>query len=83
MLHNKRVVLSLHYNWTNSFLTVNATKIYQLKAKKSEIKSHEPCLDNTSKNYTFNGMKKIGVKGVVKFFSVDFNPIDTSLVLDI
>ena len=25
----------------------------------------------------------MGVKGVVKFFSVDFNPIDTSLILDI
>ena len=30
--------LSLHYNWSNSFLFVNATKIYQFKAKDSEIK---------------------------------------------
>ena len=31
---NKRFVLSLHYNGINSFLFVNATKIYQFKAKK-------------------------------------------------
>ena len=30
--------LSLHYNGSNSFLFVNATKIYQLKANNSEIK---------------------------------------------
>ena len=29
----KRFVLSLHYNGSNSFLFVNATKIYQFKAK--------------------------------------------------
>ena len=29
---NKRFALSLHYNGSNSFLFVNATKIYQFKA---------------------------------------------------
>ena len=33
----KRYVLSLHSNGSNSFLFVNATKIYQFKAKNSEI----------------------------------------------
>ena len=28
-------------------------------------------------------MKKTGLKGIVKFFSVDFNPIDTNNSLDI
>ena len=28
-------------------------------------------------------MKKTGLKGVVKFFSVDFNPFDTNDTLDI
>ena len=31
---NKRFVLSLHYNEYNSFLFVNATKVYQFKVKK-------------------------------------------------
>ena len=34
----KRFVLSLHYNRSNSFLFVNATKLYQFKAKNSEKK---------------------------------------------
>ena len=33
----KRFVLSLHYNVSNNFLFVNATKIYQFKAKDSEM----------------------------------------------
>ena len=28
-------------------------------------------------------MKKAGLKGIVKFFSVDFNPIDNIDILDI
>ena len=36
---NRRTVLSLHYNGGNSFLFVGATKIYQFKAKDSEIKN--------------------------------------------
>ena len=34
----KRFVLSLHYNGSNSFLFVNATKVYQFKANISETK---------------------------------------------
>ena len=40
----KRFVLSLHYNGGNSFLFVNATKVYQLKAKKKQIKDYGLCL---------------------------------------
>ena len=79
---NKRFVLSLHYNGINSFLFVNAAKIYQFKAKSSEIKNYALCLGNISKDFTIN-MKKTGLKGSVKFFSVDFNPIDTNDILDI
>ena len=37
---NKRFVLSIHYNRINSFLLVNATKIYQFKAKNCEINDY-------------------------------------------
>ena len=50
--------LSLHYNGSNSFLFVNATKIYQFKAKDSEIKKYRMCLGNISKDFTANNMKK-------------------------
>ena len=36
----KRSALSLHYYWSNSFLFIYATKIYQFKAKDSEIKPY-------------------------------------------
>ena len=35
---NRKYCLSLHYNGSNSFLFINATKIYQFKAKDSKIK---------------------------------------------
>ena len=41
--------LSLHYNESNSYLFVNAAKIYQFKAKDSEITTHPRCLGNISK----------------------------------
>ena len=48
----KRFVLSLHYNGSNSFLFVNATKVYQFKSKDSEIKDCTLCLGNVSKDFT-------------------------------
>ena len=64
----KRFVLSLHYNGRNSFLFVNATKIYQFKAKTSEIKDYTLCLGNISKDFTINNMKKTALKEVIKVF---------------
>ena len=34
---------SLHYNGSNSFSFINATKIYQFKAKDTEIKDYVLC----------------------------------------
>ena len=79
----KRFVLSLHYNERNSLLFVNATKVYQFKAKKYEIKDNALCLGNISRDFTINNMTKTGLKGVIKCFSVDFNPIDTNDILNI
>ena len=78
---NKRLVLSLHCNRSNSFLFVNATKVYQFKAK--EINDYALCLGNISNDFTINNMKKTGLSEIVRFSSVDFNPIDTNNILDI
>ena len=64
----KRFVLSLHYNGRKSFLLVNATKMYQFKAKESEINDYALCLGNISKDFIINNMKKTGLKGIVIFF---------------
>ena len=60
----KRFVLSLHYNGNNSFLFVNATKIYQFRAKDYTL-----CLGNISKDFTINNMKKNKIKRKCKIFS--------------
>ena len=41
----------------NRFLFANGTKIYQFKAKNSEIKDYALCLGNISKDFTNNNMK--------------------------
>ena len=77
----KRFVLSIHYNVSNSFLFVNATKVYQFKAKTSEIKDYALSLGNVSKDFTINNMNKSRIKRSCKIFSVDFNPIDSNDIL--
>ena len=39
----QQFMLSLHYNGSNSFLFVNAIKIFQFKANKSETKPYPLC----------------------------------------
>ena len=68
----KRFVLSLQDNGSNGFLFVKACK---LKIKNTEIKDYALCASNVSRDFTINNMKKTGLKEVLNFFSVDFNPI--------
>ena len=56
---------------------------YKFKAKDSEIKDYTLCLGNISKDFIINNMEKTRLKGSVKFFSVDFDPIDANYILDI
>ena len=57
-ISNIKFCSSLHYNESNSFLFVNATKIYQFKANDFEIKIYPLCLRNISKDFTANKIKK-------------------------
>ena len=54
---NRKFCLSLHYNPSNSSLFANAAKIYQFKAKDSEIKKHPLCLGNVSGDFSANNIK--------------------------
>ena len=80
---NRKSCVSLHYNGSNSFLFVNATKIYQFKAKDSEIKKNSLCLGNISGDRSTNNMKKTGLNRCVYNFSVDYRAFDTSNVINI
>ena len=42
----------MYTNGSNSFLFVNATTMYQFKAKDSEIKYYTLCLGDFSKDFT-------------------------------
>ena len=54
---NRKFYLSLHYTESSSFLFVNATKMYSLKAKHSKIKRYLLCLGNISGDFSANNMK--------------------------
>ena len=51
---NETFALSLHYSGGSSFFFVTATKIYQFKARNSEIKNFALCLGNILKDSTIN-----------------------------
>ena len=66
------MLLSLHYNGSNSYLFVNGTKIHKLKAKDSDIVATPLCLGNISKEWSVDNMKRTGFNGYVYDFSVDY-----------
>ena len=51
---------TLYYNGINSFLFVNAVKMYQFKAKTSEVKPYSLCQDNISEDFANDNMQKTG-----------------------
>ena len=59
----KRFSVSLHYNGANSYLFVSITEIHKFKAKDSEINAIPLCLENISKNFSVDNMKKAGLYG--------------------
>ena len=65
-------------NGSNRFLHANGVKVYNFKAKESEIKPFPMCLGNISNICTVNSMKKTGLNGCVYYFPADYNTIDVS-----
>ena len=81
---NTRFCLSLHYNGADSYLFVNGTDIIKFKAKDSEITPYQLCLGNISKDLSLDNMKKTSLQeGCVYDFSVDYDAIEVSDILDI
>ena len=58
-------------------------KCINLQQNMQSIKPYPLCLGNISKDFTPNNLKKTGLKGIGKNFSVDYNPICISDILDI
>ena len=55
---NQIFILNLHYNGSNNFLFINATKIHQFKATNSYIKHYALRLGDISKKFTIVNMEK-------------------------
>ena len=55
---NKRFVLSLHYNRSNSFWFVNAQKYISSKQKTMKKKDYALCVGSISNDFTIYNMKK-------------------------
>ena len=79
----KKFCLSLHYNGPNHYLFVNGTEVIKFKAKDSEINAIPLSLENISKDFSADNMKKTGFYGYVYDFSVDYDAIANDDILDI
>ena len=62
---------------------VNGTEIYKFKAKDSDIVATPLCLENISKDWSVDSMKKTGFNGYVYDFSVDYDSTDVGDIKDI
>ena len=82
-VRKKLFCLSLHYNGANSYLFVNGTEIYKLKAKDSEIVARPLRLGNISKDWSVDNMKRTGFNGYIYDFSVDCDSTDVDDIKDI
>ena len=71
------------YLIVNGYLFVNGTEIYKFKAKDSEIVATTLCLENISKEWSVDNMKKTGFTGYVYDFSVDYDATAVDDILDI
>ena len=63
---------------------VNTTKIYQFKAKDSEIKRYPLCLGEISGDFSSNNFRKqLSLSGRLYDFSVDYKAFETSNIVAI
>ena len=81
--NNKKFCLGLHYIGANSYLFVNGTEIYEFKAKYSKTIATQLCLENISKDWVVDNMKKTRLNGYVHDFSLDYDVIAIDDILDI
>ena len=79
----KKFCLSLHYNGTNSHLSVNGSETIKFKAKDSEIVTTPLCLGNISKDLSLDNIKRTRFNGCIYDFSVDYDAIEVDDILDI
>ena len=68
----KKFCLSLHYNESNNYIFVNGVEIYKLKSKDSEKDVAPLWIENVSKYFPVDNMKKTGLYRYVYDSSLDY-----------
>ena len=73
----KKFYLSLHYNYSNSYLFVNGKEIYKIKTDYENVDFlTQLYLGSISDKFDSNDIKEVSFKGNICDFSVDYNAID-------
>ena len=81
---NTRFCLSLHYNHENTYLFANGKKIFNFKAgNKSVDFPTQFCLGIISNGFGATDAREVSLKGNIFNFSVNYNAIDKSDILNI
>ena len=81
---NTKFCLSLHYNGDNSYLFVNGKEIFKFKAGNKNVNfPTQFCLGSISNGLIALESREVSLNGNVYDFSVDYNFIDKSDILNI
>ena len=75
-------MLSLHYSWDNGYLFVNGKEIYNFKANNGKINFPTQFCLGISNGCGSVDSREVSLKGNVHDFTVDFNAINTSDIIN-
>ena len=73
---NKKFVLSLHYNYDNSYLFVNGRQELKFKCKTDQLVKEKLCIRNLSNNWSPIEAQKTGLYVNIYDFVVDYKAIN-------
>ena len=74
----------MHFNADNSYLFVNGKEIFKIKADNKNVNfPTQFCLRRISDGFCATESREVSLNGNVYYFSVDYNYIDTSDILNI
>ena len=80
---NKKFVLSLHYNYNDSYLFVNGKQELKFKAKPDQSIKEKLCIGNLTDQWTTSESEKKGLYGNIYDFIIDYTRItDVKLIYD-
>ena len=81
---NTKLCLSLHYHADNSYLFVNGKEIFKFKANNKNANiSTQFCHGSISNGFSVTESREVSLNGNVYDFSVDYNSINKSDILNI